>query len=326
MGALAVIGVEERDGHYRQRHEVQRWPVSIGRGLDNDIVLDDPHVAVRHLELNEDNDQVRFTVGETCNGVRIDGQAHVAGDSGIWPSHAELHLGHTILRLRTAADPLPDEVKFFIAGFGLGTASIVSLGLLVYALLGWDSWLRLSGDVALWRVLAPLFIGFTFLLAFWVAGWSLVSKLFTKQLQFIRHLRLALLWMVLMMLADESLKLLAFTFNWPWLERYATLIALGGVGALITAHLRIVAPRRVPQLAAGVVLLTLAGMSAYILALYSKTRQLSDQHYMSSLYPPGPRLGKGVSVENFTLQVGGLKEALDAQVRDPSEEDREYPE
>ena len=79
MGALAVIDIQERDGHYRQRHEVQRWPVSIGRGLDNDIVLDDPHVAARHLDLREEDGQVRFTVGETRNGVRIDGEAHAAG-------------------------------------------------------------------------------------------------------------------------------------------------------------------------------------------------------------------------------------------------------
>jgi hypothetical protein len=326
VGALAVIDVEERDGHYRRRHELQRWPVSIGRGLDNDIVLDDPHVAARHLDLNDDNGQIRFAVGETCNGIRIGGEAHAAGDSGIWPSHAELHLGHTILRLRTAADPLPDEVRLFITGFGLGPASIVSLGLLVYALLGWDSWLGMNGEVALWRALAPLFIGFTFLLSFWVAGWSLVSKLFNKQLQFARHLRLALWWIVLMMAADELLELVSFAFNWPWLDRHAMLIALGGVGALVAAHLRIVALRRAPHLAAGVALLTLAGMSAYMLALYSKTRQVSDHHYMSSLYAPGLRLGKGVSAESFALQAGDLKKTLDAQASDPAEEDREYPE
>ncbi len=326
MGALAVIDVEERDGHYRQRHEVQRWPVCIGRALDNDIVLDDPHVAAHHLDLIQDKGRIRFTVGETCNGVRINGQTHVAGGSGIWPGHSELHLGHTLLRLRTAAEPLPDEVRLFRAGLGLGMASILSLGFVAYAFMGWESWLGMGGEAVLWRVLAPLFIGFTFLLAFWAGGWSLVSKLFTKRLQFARHLRLALLWVLVMMIADELAKLIAFAINWSALERYGTLLALVGVGVLVAAHLRIVAPRRAPQLAAGVALLTLAGMSAYMLATYGKTRHVSDQHYMSSLYPPGLRLSKGVSAETFAAQVGGLKAALDAQALDPSEEDREYPE
>jgi hypothetical protein len=326
VGTLAVIDIQERDGHYRQRHEVQRWPVSIGRGLDNDIVLDDPHVAARHLELSEAGAEVRFRVGETRNGVRIGAQVHAAGGSGVWPGHAELHLGHTILKLRSAQDALPDEIPLFISGFGLDMAASILLGLLAYVLLGWDSWLRLSGDVTLWRVLVPLYIGFTFVLAFWVAGWSLLSKLFTKQLQFARHLRLVLLWLVLIMVADESAKLAAFAFNWPALERHATLIQLGAIGAWVFAHLRVVAVRRVPQMAVTVTLLTLAGMSAYLLALYGKSRQLSDEHYMSALYPPGLRWSAGVRPDTFVTQAGALQEALDNQAKDPAEEDREYSE
>ena len=34
MGALAIIDIQERDGHIRQRHEVQHWPGSIGRALE----------------------------------------------------------------------------------------------------------------------------------------------------------------------------------------------------------------------------------------------------------------------------------------------------
>ena len=326
MGALAVIDIQERDGHYRQRHEVQRWPVSIGRGLDNDIVLDDPHVAARHLDLREEDGQVRFTVGKTRNGVRIDGEAHAAGASGVWPGHAELHLGHTILKLRTAQEVVPDETPLFISGFGLSIAAMLLLGLLNYALLGWDSWLGLSGEVELWRVLAPLYIGFTFLLAFWVAGWSLVSKLFTKQLQYLRHLRLALLWLILMMVGEELAKLCAFVFNLPSLDRHISMIQLAGIGVLVAAHLRIVAPRRMPQLAAAVFALTFAGMSAYALSMYGKSRQLSDKHYMSSLYPPALLWSKGVSVDAFVTQTASLKERLDSQARDPAEEDREYPE
>jgi hypothetical protein len=326
MGALAVIDIQERDGHYRQRHEVQRWPVSIGRGLDNDIVLDDPHVAARHLDLSEVSGQVRFTVGETRNGVRIDGQMHAAGGSGIWPGDAELHLGHTILKLRTAQDPLPAETPLFISGFGLSVAAMLLLGLLNYALLGWDHWLGLSGELAWWRVLAPLYIAFTFFLALWVAGWSLISKLFTKQLQYARHLRLALLWLMLMMVAEELAKLCAFAFNWPMLDRHFPMIQLAGVGVLVAAHLRIVAPRRTPQMAAAVFALTLAGLSAYMLSLYGKTRQLSEKHYMSSLYPPGLRWGKGVRAETFVTEAGALKVPLDEQAKDPAEEDREYPE
>lgn len=326
MGALAIIDIQERDGHARQRHEVKQWPVSIGRSLDNDIVLDDPHVAGRHIRLSDDSGQVRFTVDDTRNGIRIDGRDYAAGDSGLWSGRHELHLGRSVLRLRTASDPLPEEVPFLSSKVSLGFTGTLLLGLIYYFMLGFDQWLDSSGETALWRGLAPLFIVFTFLLAFWVGGWSLISKLFNKQLQAGYHLRVVLAGLVLVTLAGEIVKLLAFAFNWPWLDTHASLVFFIGVGLLVLAHLRIIASQRMPQMAAVVSVLTLAGVSAYLLAQYGRTGHASDKHYLTSLYPPAFRLSKGVSADTFIRQTGGLKEELDAEARDPAEEDREYPE
>lgn len=326
MGALAIIEVQERDGHYRQRHEVQHWPLRIGRALDNDIVLDDPHVAARHVELDEENGQVRFTVGATRNGIHIDGHEFTAGGSGFWSGRHELHLGRTVLKLRTAHDPLTDEALLFSSRPAAGLTASLLLGLLYYFLLGLDSWLDFGGETALWRVLAPLFIGFTFILAFWVLGWSLVSKLFTKQLQTGSHLRVVLLGLVVLFVADQLVRGLAFAFNWPSLDTHATLVLFGGIGAIVLAHLRVITNRRLPQLAATVALLSLAGIAAYQLAQYGRTGHASDKHYMATLYPPGLRLSNGVSTDAFITQAGALKGRLDMQARDPAEEGREYPE
>ena len=58
MGALiagaasvAVLELLDRDGHVRQSVAVPHWPLRIGRALDNDVVLSDPHVAAHHLVL-----------------------------------------------------------------------------------------------------------------------------------------------------------------------------------------------------------------------------------------------------------------------------------
>ena len=326
MGALAIIDIQERDGHIRQRHEVQRWPVSIGRALDNDIVLDDPHVAARHIDLNEENGQLRFTVGDTRNGVRIDGHEFAAGGSGFWTGQHELHLGRSILKLRTVRDPLPDEVPFLSTKLGVGMTASLLLGFVYFTLLGFDRWLDFAGEAAFWRVLAPLFIGFTFILAIWVAVWSLLSKLFTKQMQTGRHLRVILLGLVLLSIADELVKALAFTFNWPWIDTHVSLVLFIGIGAIVFAHLRVISAQWLPQMIATVSVLTLAGIAVYLLAQSGRIGHASDKHYMTSLYPPALRLSNGVSTDDFVARAGSLKARLDAQASDPAEEDREYPE
>jgi len=49
---LALLEVVDRDGLVRQAWRIEHWPVSIGRALDNTVVLSDPHVAAHHATLD----------------------------------------------------------------------------------------------------------------------------------------------------------------------------------------------------------------------------------------------------------------------------------
>ena len=51
METLALIETLDRDGQPRQILRVSQWPVRIGRAIDCDLVLDDPHVAAHHATL-----------------------------------------------------------------------------------------------------------------------------------------------------------------------------------------------------------------------------------------------------------------------------------
>ena len=53
MGPLALLEALDRDGLVRQAWRIERWPVTIGRALDNTIVLSDPHVAAHHATLDQ---------------------------------------------------------------------------------------------------------------------------------------------------------------------------------------------------------------------------------------------------------------------------------
>ena len=53
LGApLALVEAVDRDGLVRQAWRIEQWPVTIGRALDNTVVLSDPHVAAHHATID----------------------------------------------------------------------------------------------------------------------------------------------------------------------------------------------------------------------------------------------------------------------------------
>ena len=77
LAVVEVLDRESLDGHdghdapVRQTHVVTAWPLRIGRALDNDLVLADPHVAPHHLQVAVAEGGVRLVVGDTRNGVQF---------------------------------------------------------------------------------------------------------------------------------------------------------------------------------------------------------------------------------------------------------------
>ena len=122
MGAIAVLELIDRDGQARQSVAVRRWPLRVGRSLDNHMVLADPHVAAHHFVVESTDEGLRLTVGETGNGVQIGRLRLHAGELHRWPADGEpleLTAGRTRLRLRTSAQALPAELPLA----GLATRS-----------------------------------------------------------------------------------------------------------------------------------------------------------------------------------------------------------
>ena len=73
---LAVVEILDRDGHTRQLVPVWRWPVTIGRAIECDVVLDDPHVAARHATLGDEGGQLQ--VASRRHDQRRAGEEHTA--------------------------------------------------------------------------------------------------------------------------------------------------------------------------------------------------------------------------------------------------------
>ena len=109
---LAQAEVVDAVGHGVRLIDVRAWPLTIGRAIDNHVVLPDPHVAAHHASVAPDADgPLRLNVGDSRNGVRVEHgrkRFHLgANEHAILPAGARLHLGHSRLLLRLPHDPVP---------------------------------------------------------------------------------------------------------------------------------------------------------------------------------------------------------------------------
>ncbi|HEX4509371.1 MAG TPA: FHA domain-containing protein, partial [Burkholderiaceae bacterium] len=110
METLALIEVLDREGFPRQSVRIAQWPARIGRAVDCDLVLDDPHVAPHHASLIVGDGGVHVVPSPTINGVRF-GRARVAmGSAPRLPPSGMLTLGSTTVRVRLADEALAPEL------------------------------------------------------------------------------------------------------------------------------------------------------------------------------------------------------------------------
>jgi pSer/pThr/pTyr-binding forkhead associated (FHA) protein len=101
-----AIWVEILARHHHEvatRYRFASTPITIGRAYDNDVVVDDPHVAAHHLRIarNDDGALIAEDLGSR-NGLYVDRERERRAEIVLDGEH-ELRIGATVLRVRTAA-------------------------------------------------------------------------------------------------------------------------------------------------------------------------------------------------------------------------------
>lgn len=316
---VAQIEVLERDGQVRQSFVVRAWPMSLGRALDNDVVLSDPHVAPAHLRINATDRGLLLTVGDTVNGVASGSRRWRSGEQVLLPADGaglELTLGRTRLRLRLPGQAVAAELPLgAVATHGqrLGTIALAA-GVLLAGLL-FTTYLDADPDTLV-RAMTGMLLASLAGTALWCGLWSLLSKTFTHQTRFGWHLRVFLLASIAWMVVDVVPPLLAFALSWPVLTRYAFVASLGVGAAALYFHLLAVEPAR-PRLLRRIVV---SGWVVGVLVMswfnLQRTGRLGGELYMSHLFPPALRVAKPVSTERFVGRLQRLQPALDKKAKE----------
>jgi hypothetical protein len=324
---LAQLELLDAEGRVQQAWDVAAWPLTLGRALDNDVVLHDPHVAAHHAQLDLDaQGRLVLAVGASRNGARVEeGATALTLNQGQRAELAPLalwHLGTSTLRVRRADDALPDELPV-LAVRAAGRVGRRPLALLVAAMLAWTGatlWLQ-NNPAATWEAYLPPLMGVAGALLAWAALWGLVSKLFTRRFALLPHLRVALMYVLAIALSEAALGVLAYAADWPWASRVRDVIGWALVAAMLAHHLRLVVPlppRRVNAVVGVVAALVIVWVSALH---WQRTDRIFEEPYLATLPPPSWRLAPAQPVPALIDDLRTLEAPLREAARKARDKD-----
>jgi hypothetical protein len=310
------IEVLSRYGEVAARERVDAAEARVGRAFDNDVVVDDPHVAPHHLRIyrGEDGELIAEDLG-SVNGMYPEHGAKrvprlpLAGEPGI-------RIGRTTLRVHDGAHPVAPERPLTPprahAEWAMGLAAALLALLLLL------QWLTLTTEPSANVVLLPL-LGFATVLALWSGVWAVLSRVFFGQARFSLQLRIALTASIALVLWDQLAESLAFSFAWREMAEYAGLGTWALLAATCYAHLHAIGPRHM-RAAMGIVLALMAAGALLQYATQTETRNLLGQRAsLGELRPPAFRLAPLATTDEFFERAGSTKVKVDrARTREPS--------
>jgi len=321
IGPVALVELLDRDGQVRQAITVPAWPLRIGRALDNQVVLSDPHVAATHLSIERGAHALEFVVGAARNGVQVGKKRLRPGEASLLPIDAEpfeLTVGRARLRLRLPDQPLAAELPLALAAPLLHRLRPIVIGALVLLLaLVFNTYLDTDPD-GFGRAVGSTLLAATVGAAIWCSAWALLSKTFTRQAHFGWHLRVFLLASIAMLVVAALPALLAFSLSWGWLSDFA-FIGIYAVGAAaLYFHLLAVEPAKHRLLRWVALTGAVVGIGLTLWFNQQRGDQLGDELYMNHLFPPMLRLARPVPADRFVDGLTSLKATLDKKAKDTS--------
>jgi len=310
MKAPFFIEVLARNGEVRHRQRVEALPIRIGRGYDNDFILDDLHTSANHviIELNEAGGLVVRDMGSR-NGVFHKGKRH---DRLSIDGNTVFRLGHTSLRIRSADFSVAGETRDTTIHSWEGLRPALT-GLVLMTLLSLSlTWLTDSENAEPVHYITGLaaMLGMGLL---WCGGWTMANRLFAGQTRFGRHLFIAASGLVVMELLSLLLSLASFAFSLDTLSRYGSHFAFAIAAGVVFFHLVTISPNSTRRFAAAAVLLLLLSSGVTLLFHYQNQGQLADDLYMDDLYSPALRVSSSKTVEQFVAETRQLKPKVDKE-------------
>jgi hypothetical protein len=298
------------NGEVRRRQRIESLPIRIGRGYDNDFILDDPHTAAEHAIVENDgaNGLLLRDLGSQ-NGVihRGQRQAQVALNG-----NSIVRLGHTRLRVRASDHPvapeLGDTTRHDWEGLRPAVAGLAMIG----ASAAFSNWLS---DADAFEPISYLMI-VAYALAgglVWASVWAVANRLFGHVARFGRHLFIIGCGLLAMEVWELASNVAAYALSLEALTRYGRHMFIVIVCAMIYYHLCTIKPQHPRRFGLVAVVLAILGSTLILLSNLQISGRLADEAYMSAIYPPALRLSPDHTTDAFFRDAASLPRAVDAE-------------
>jgi hypothetical protein len=310
LDELIHVEVLGRTGDVAHRIALGRLPATIGRAYDNDVIIDDPFVAPRHLRVERLEDG-RLQVSDlgSRNGLHLVQpqrritEAIVAGDT-------RLRIGHTLLRIRSRDWPVPPEDTDPVAR-GWRSPGATAIALAAYlALLGLHAFSSTIEDFQPARLLAGLPFALV-IPALWAGVWAAIGRIVSGRANFFAHGTVGLAAAATAFTIEPLLKLAAFAFSMPVLAAESILAIALIIGAALFGHLRLVSRLRAAWLATGAAAVVLMAVGGTRVGSWLETRDdVNELATMNVLFPGFVRVAPAATPAEFVEGARALEKPL----------------
>jgi Inner membrane component of T3SS, cytoplasmic domain len=288
----------------------------IGRALDNDLVLDDPHCAPYHARLEIDaNGVARLHDLGTSNGIVAARNKRAAVHE--IKTDDPYRIGQSNIRVRSSEWPLAAErVLSRRAAWPYALAGLA----LVLAYGAWELWLK---DV---QEKSPAYLydlsGRALVLCLWSSIYTLFGRLVAGENRFFSHLLIACTGYIAGTLILNFLETLAFSMSWLWPARITEPVVVIVAALTVRAHLRLADPRHWPTLRIGVVIVATLAIVVPLAQQWISHQRLTDVQTLHAIEHPALRVAQPKPLQEFSASAESLKARVD-KARKKHDEDGE---
>lgn len=296
--------------------------VSIGRGYDNDVILDDPYVAARHLRVARDASGALVAEDQdSANGLFV-GEDRRRVERVVLDGSQPIRIGRTRLRIRESHYGVAPE-RVSRPRMRVWPLALVAAA----AVLGGQSltmWLGATTEQKLGDHLGPLLV-LCAAVGAWTTAWAVLSRIFSSRARFERHLLIALGGVLAFWLLNELAAHAAFAFSRRGFTGYQYIgmwLLAAGVCFLHLRQLSLSRETGVAHLklkAGGVALLALVAIGMQTLSRWEASETADREGFLRALKPPMLRLAAPQSSNGFFAEVARLQGRLDrARLEQPA--------
>ena len=321
MDQVVVLEVLEKSGKVKDRIKLDRFPVSIGRGYGNDVILDDDYVSPEHLSVERTPDGKLIAVDlKSANGLFVLSTAEkVAGvELG---SETLLRIGRTWLRFRkpefgvgaTSPDRYAAGVVNSVVNNGWVFVCMVVLAVGVVLLDNYADTATRFKAAHLGAAILPIGV-----IVIWAGCWALAARIFTQQSSYFAHGVIACAAIGCFLALSLLIEYYSFAFSADVsaeVLRYAGVALI--IGSMLYWHLRVCALRKPKYLIPVAGLLGCAFVALLGFGSYVANSEFSDSlDYSAELKPLWFKWVTSATVDGFIKNADSLKRQVDSLAKE----------